>query len=448
MKTLRFISTFVMLALATVVTAGSMYVTASAAAQQGLTEFKVAPPKTAPLPNAPGTADMLPVPDLEAAIQRLDAALDKTQILSDRQHHVILDEKGGFRGRLSSLSNGDGGRISAANLKITLAHHGLEVSSTMTDANGRFSFTGLPEGVVAIWAEGENSLMLFSFVLSGQNTAVAGNADLLASQVELGMDSAVASGADIGTVKGLISPYMSTQDKRFASDVAAEDQEFNFGSGEVSTTLRHHQVRLQNDGSLNGEINILDERTGRHREVLDITVHFVRNGVRVASSEVSNDGSFSATGLGPGVHSVVAAGQDGVLVCSVDIVGTTYEDNPAKDAGGGQFTPVSTVASSLMLGGFSGSPVGPRNLGAFSGSSGRGGPGQTAMNSAPPAGSPYANGGGSGGGFGGGGSGGSGGGFGGGGGLGALLAGGIGGAIGYLVGDNKNNNDSPASPGI
>ena len=263
MKTLRFISTFVMLALATVVTAGSMYVTASAAAQQGLTEFKVAPQKTAPLPNAPGTADMLPVPDLEAAIQRLDAALDKTQILSDRQHQVILDEKGGFRGRLSSLSNGDGGRISAANLKITLAHHGLEVSSTMTDANGRFSFTGLPEGVVAIWAEGENSLMLFSFVLSGQNTAVAGNADLLASQVELGMDSAVASGADIGTVKGLISPYMSTQDKRFASDVAAEDQEFNFGSGEVSTTLRHHQVRLQNDGSLNGEINILDER--RHK---------------------------------------------------------------------------------------------------------------------------------------------------------------------------------------
>ena len=146
-------------------------------------------------------------------------------------------------GRLSSLSNVGGGKIPTANLKIILAHHGLEVSSTMTDADGRFSFTGLPEGVVAIWAEGENSFMLFSFVLFGQNTAVAENADLKASSVEFGMDSAVASGTDIAIVKGLVSPYLNTEDKRFASDVAAEDQEFNFGSYEISTTLRH-QNRL------------------------------------------------------------------------------------------------------------------------------------------------------------------------------------------------------------
>ena len=446
MKTLRFISTFFMLVLATVVTAGSIYVTASAAAQQESTEFKVAPPKTAPVQNVPGTADVVPVPDLEAAIERLDAALDKTQILSDRQHHVILDENGGFRGRLSSLGNADGGKTPAGNLKITLAHHGLEVSSTMTDADGRFSFTGLPEGVVAIWAEGENSLMLFSFVLFGNNTAVVENADLIASPVELGIDSAIVSGADISIVRGLISPYLNSVDKRFASDVAAEDQEFNFGSGKVSTTVRHHQVRLQNDGSLKGEVNILDERTGRQREVIDMTVYFVQNGVRAASSQVSNDGAFIATGLSSGVHSVVAVGQDGVLVCSVEIVGTSYnEDNRTEDVGGGEFTPVSTAAAVLMLGDFSGSPVGPGNLGAFFGSSGGGSPGQTAMNSAFPVGSPSASAGGvSGGGFGSGG--GGGGGFGGGGGLGALLAGGIAGAIGYAAGDN--NNDSPASPGI
>ncbi len=441
MKTLRFISTFAMLALATVVTAGSMYVTASAAAQQEQpAEFGDALVAPAPGQDTPAAPQVVPVPDVEAALEKLDAVLDKTQILRGSQNHIILDENGGFNGRLSSLRNSDGEQIPAADLSVMLAHHGSIVGSTTTDASGRFSFTGLPEGVVAIWAEGENSLVLFSFVLFGKNSAIPENAGLAAAQVELDMDSALASGADVMTVKELISPFMSMQDKRFANEVAADDQEFSFGSGDPSTTLRHRRVRLQNDGSLKGEFNILDERTGRHREVLDMTVHFVRNGVRVASSEVSNDGSFIATGLTPGVHSVVAVGQDGVLVCAVDLVGMNYEDNQAEGAGAGEFKPVSTVAAFL---GFSGSPVGPGNLGAFAGASG-GGPGQIAANAVPPVSAPNAMGGGTSGG--GGGFGGGGGGFGGGGGLGALLAGGIGGAIGYLLGDN--NNDPPASPGI
>ncbi|MBC7965737.1 MAG: hypothetical protein H7Z17_07395 [Fuerstia sp.] len=444
MKTLRFISTFAMLALATVVTAGSMYVTASAAAQQEATdEFNVAPVVPAPVQDTSAAAEVVPVPDVEAALEKLDAALDKTQILRGSQSHIILDENGGFNGRISSLRNADGEQVPVANLRVVLAHHGSTVGSTTTDASGRFTFTGLPEGVVAIWAEGENSLMLFSCVLFGKNSAIPENAGLAAAQVELDMDSAVAFGPDVMTVKELISPYMSMQDKRFANEVAAEDQEFSFGSGDPSTTLRHRRVRLQNDGSLKGEIHILDERTGRHREVLDLTAHFVRNGVRVASSEVSNDGSFVATGLTPGVHSVVAVGQDGVLVCGVDVVGMNYEDNQAEDAGAGEFKPVNAVAAFLD---FSGSPVGPGNLGAFSGSPG-GGPGG---GGAPVVGYPtYTNpggGGAPGGGGSGGGYGGGGGGFGGGGGLGALLAGGIGGAIGYLVG--QNNNDDPASPGI
>ena len=436
MKTFRFISTFVMLALATVVTVGSMYVTVTAAAQQESTESTVAPPEVAPVLNALGITDAVPVPGLEAAISGIDAALDKSMILRGSQSHVILDEDGGFKGRLSSLQNKDGEAVPAANLNVTLAQHGVVIGSTKSDAAGQFSFTGLPEGVVAIWAEGEDSLLLFSIVLFAQDTAIEENAALVAAQVEFDVDSAVAFGADIATVKELMSPSLQNEDKRFATEVAVKDQEFDFGTGELSTTVQRHRVRLQNDGRVKGEANIIDERTGRVRETLDMTVHFVKDGVNVASSEVAHDGSFIATGLSPGVHSIVAVGQDGIMVTAADLVGMNDEDNQAQGAGGGQFTPVSVVADSLT---FSGSPVGLGNLGAFSGSSGGGGPGQTAMNSAPPAGSPFANGGGSGGG-----------GFGGGGGLGALLAGGIGGAIGYLVGgnNNNNNNDSPVSPGI
>ena len=434
MKTLRFISTFVMLALATVVTAGSMYVTVNAAAQQEATDAAlapVAPAEAKPLQETPPATEV--VPGLEAAILGIEPALDKTQILRGRQNHVILDENGGFTGRLSSLRQSDGEQVPAANLKVVLAHHGAVVGSTTTDVSGRFSFTGLSDGVVAIWAESEDKLLLFSFVLFGKDSAIEENAGLVAAQIELDMDSAVAFAGDLATVRELMTPYLSIEDKRFAGELAVEEQDFSFGAGDSATTIHYRPVRLQKDGSLKGEINILDERNGRHREVLDMTVHFVANGVVAASSKVSHDGSFIATGLTPGVYSVVAVGQDGILVCAVEAVDPNHVDQQAQNAGPGEFIAASVVADSL---GFSGSPVGPMNLAAFYGSAGGGGgPG--------PGYPPNAN---SGSGGGGSGSGGGGGGAAGGGGLGALLAGGLGAAAGFAAG-NKNN-DAPASPGI
>lgn len=428
-----------MLGFAAVVTAGSLYVTASAAAQQESSGFDLGTAESTPVPDAP---------DLSTApVVGLNSPLDKAMILKNSQSHVILDENGGFSGRLSSLSSSNGQPIASANISIRLAQHGAIIGSTTTDAEGRFSFESMPEGVVAIWAEGESALMLFSFVLFGHNTTLPENAALKASELELDMDSVVASGADIAAVKELLSSQITSGDKRFVGEVTEEDQQFPFGGGELAVTLRHRRVSLQNDGTLRGEIGLLDERTGRLREILDLTVHFVRNGVRVASAEVSKSGGFIANGLAPGVHSVVVVGRDGIMVSSVDVVGTTYEGNTVEDAGVGEFTPVSKVANSLYLaGGFSGSPVGSGNGGAFGGGSGGSGNGSgQAGITGPVPGSPYANGGGFPGGTSGGGFGGGGGGFGGGGGLGALLAGGIGAGLGYLAGDRNKKASSPGN---
>ena len=362
MKSLRFISTFAMLALATVVTAGSMYVTVNAAGQQEDIGFDAA----ATAPNAVGAQDAGSIPDVAAAIENMDVALDKTQILQGQQNHVLLDHNGGFTGRLSSLNNTSGEPVSAANVSVRLAQHGAIIGSTTTDESGRFSFTSLPEGVVAVWAESADCLMMFSCVLFGEQTVIPENAGLIAAHLELGVDSAVTSGADIATVKELIYPYIGIEDKRFVKGASEADQEFGFSSGTPSTALQNSRVRLQDNGSVLGEMSVLDERTGRLREVLDLTVHFVRNGVRVTSSEVANNGSFTATGLTPGVYSVVAVGQDGVCVFSVDIVGITYEDNTVQNVGLGEFTPVNTVASSLKLAGsFGGAPVGASNFGSI-----------------------------------------------------------------------------------
>ena len=71
----------------------------------------------------------------------------------------------------------------------------------------------------------------------------------------------------------------------------------------------HHQIQLNADGELVGQINIMDSRTGRHREVVDLTLHVIHEGVQVAQSKVDGDGAFAISGLAPGVHSVVCRRQ-------------------------------------------------------------------------------------------------------------------------------------------
>ena len=56
------------------------------------------------------------------------------------------------------------------------------------------------------------------------------------------------------------------------------------GNGESGTAVSHHAVQLQADGSLAGHINLLDPNTGAHREVTDLTLHFIRRGELVAST--------------------------------------------------------------------------------------------------------------------------------------------------------------------
>ena len=218
---------------------------------------------------------------------------------------------------------------------------------------------------------------------------------------------------------------------RFTEDASAEDDSFPYGDGEKATSLAAQPVKLEADGSLKGTINVLDERTGRNREVLDLTVNFVRDGQLVHAAEVNNNGDFSATGLIPGLYSVVGTGRDGVFALGLEVLGSTQEVAKPGDA-----VPVFLPASS----GFSASPISLQNLNPNDISEltdntvnpDNGTPVAGAPPAPAPAGGMAGPGGGAGGGAG----------VGGGGGLGALIGAGIAGAIGFAIGKN----DDPASP--
>ena len=97
MKTIRFISTFAMLALATVVTAGSLYVTASAAAQQEVDSIAVAVQENIVPDENPLVNDVVVQEDPLSTLNAGPVAtLTPDQIVSDRSQSVLLDAEGGF----------------------------------------------------------------------------------------------------------------------------------------------------------------------------------------------------------------------------------------------------------------------------------------------------------------------------------------------------------------
>lgn len=401
--------------LALTVTAGAMFVTVNASTAQDATITDVAP-------VAVIDAEQPPVPQ---------PPVDPASVLHDRQHHVALDANGGFTGQLVSLSGG--GSAPADSMSVMVLRNGDVVASAVSDADGTFNVSGVGAGVVSVLATGQNGLLLFSVRLldEGNVFADATPVKLKSEALELGMRTAVVNAADVATIKGLIFGALPTGDDRFGSELTDLDHQYPQGGDIPSTTINHHPVQLQDDGTLTGQVNLLDPRSGHHRDVVDLTVHFVKDGQHVGATQVQPDGQFMMSGLALGRYSIATTGRDGILAMGIDIVGALA--NVEKDD---EFK-LTSIAQSLGL------AVSPSQPGDFNTKNAQ--PllgdspldGEYAGGDMPlPPGGPFAGTPGGGGGIGGGG-----GGVGGGGGLGALLGAAAAGAIGYAIG-----NDDAASP--
>ncbi|MEZ6126257.1 MAG: hypothetical protein R3C49_24280 [Planctomycetaceae bacterium] len=404
--------------LAVMATVGSMYVTANAAAQQ----------EADSLPGAP-TPEITAVSPQPVPV----ADVDPASVLHDRVNQVALSADGGFTGRLSLLSRPDGSPAPAIAMNVRIIQEGVDVASAITNPEGVFSVSGLSEGVAVVYGYSDQGMVLFSvrLVRQGALFADATPVSVPATEAAVSLTSAVVSGADLPAVRQMVFGNLQPQDRRFSQPVTEADSAYQFGEGEASTSVNSQEVQLRPDGALVGEVNLLDPRTGRYREVRDLMLHFFRDGQHVAATEVKADGSFRIAGLAPGVHSIVTTGSDGTLALGISIVGSLAQQQ--RDS---QYK-LTSVAQSLDL------AVSPANVLNFN----SGNAGQPSGPSAQPggeivmdapfgpgmAGGPF----GGPGGTSGSGSGGGGGGIGGGGGLGALLGAAAAGALGYALGRDR-----------
>jgi hypothetical protein len=422
MKSNQFFSGIALVGLAASVTAGSMYVSLSASSQQETPLGAEDVVLGAENPSA-----------LEGAAKSVNEPLAPDQVISSRSQDVVLDTSGSFAGRLFSLRSG-GVSDPAAEYTVKVIQGGSAVAEAKTDSAGRFAVTGLKPGVAGLLAFSDSGFLLFGVRLIATDEHHPADS-------EIDMESPVVAGGDLKVALRLISEGLSDGDKRFSSEATSEDELFPIGSGEPSTALAGHEVQLQADGSFIGVINMMDDRTGRLREVLDLRVYLLRDGKVVGTAEVENNGEFIVHGLSPGVHSLVGVGKDGTFAIGLDVVGSAA--NLAADA---STVPQYQPAAILLAAQLNVSPVGAGNFnngnaggltnGNVGGSPGAGGvPGAAGVAGTPAGGATGAAGGGGATGAGAGGGAGAGA---GGGALGGLVGAAIGAGVGYAVGQDNN----------
>ena len=340
MKSNQFFSGVALVGLAASVTAGSMYVSLSASSQQ---ETPVGAEDVVPNVENPTTAETA----VEDVAKSISQPLAPDQVIHSSSHDVVLDASGAFSGKLSTITSGTESTV-ASGITVKVVQGGSEVGKAITDEQGNFKISGLKPGVAALLAYGDDSFLLYGINLVPSDEEHPANN-------EIDVVSSMVSGPDVGIVRQLISAKLPKADLRFDQAAGDEDQKFPLGEGDVSTSVVGHRVQLQKDGRLRGAINLLDERTGRVREVLDLTIYFVREGKIAGKAEVENNGEFIVAGLVPGAHSLVGVGKDGTFALGIEIIGAEQE---VATAGSSHYRTVAVMAPQELS-------IAPANAGNF-----------------------------------------------------------------------------------
>lgn len=113
-----------------------------------------------------------------------------------------------------------------------------------------------------------------------------------------------------------------------ATTVSSQDDD------NLARRLRSFGLRLSSDGKLPGRITLIDPQTGERIIAEDVSVKFVQRGSIIQTVKPGLNGVFQASGIQPGIYSIIVAGKDGfmgfsarVLPAGNDLAEVTADDN-------------------------------------------------------------------------------------------------------------------------
>lgn len=268
--------------------------------------------------------------------------LPPEEILKNRSHEIVLDAQGAFVGRIFAITAE--GLAPASGMQVKLLTHGGLAAETQTDSTGRFSMSGLKRDVGGVVAIGPSGMVVYGVRMvdaTPENPA----------DKEVDVESAAVLAADVALAQRLMKSAIGARDLRFNGKLLVSEEQFPYGDGTIATSLSYDSVQIAADGKVYGQVNLLDERTGKYREILSMKVYFLKNGQAMGVARVSPNGSFAVAGIEPGVHSLVGVGRDGVFGMGIEVL-------PFKAAAAGDFRPVGLFLTAEVAI----APVGAQNL--------------------------------------------------------------------------------------
>ncbi len=326
MKWPRFLSSgLIALTMSVGVTAGSIYVTVSAAAGNSAAV------------SAVNESSIVGAPVSTSAT--IDAAFSDVSLKAD----------GSLTARFSGVSILSGKLEPAADVKVTLISVDGTRTTTSTDADGFCGFEELTPGLYTINAEGPQGKLSYGIRAVSGNLAVAEKrsgeqAVPVSIRMAPVLDSALTPARDANSLDNVINSVVVTpvEDTAAASGgTATETSSVAAGMRVTDTYLRHESIQLNLDGSLLGQLALLDPVSGNITPVKDLTVSFISDDEVVAITTVNPDGSFVQANLLPGIYSMVVVGRDAIGYIGIEVLGQVA---PANKPG----LPIPTSARSVV----------------------------------------------------------------------------------------------------
>ena len=252
-----------------------------------------------------------------------------------RSHIVRLGDDDAVRGKLTVLNESSGVREPIQNVKIKFVRKGEVKAELSPDADGSFVAMDLEDGVYSMIVAGEDGFLAWSVNVKPKLPDVAKmpkhmRAKFLRQDVkeELDVQAVAVPPTNFIPLKQLLTEYLPSED----STLYLDGEDFPEGmenpprDANPATSLKHHQIRLTEDGRLLGRIRRLQPDSGRDLKIRQLNV-FLLKGQEIASQEdVAPNGTFAFEDLEPGVYSLVAAGRDGFLAFSIDVLAARSAD--------------------------------------------------------------------------------------------------------------------------
>jgi hypothetical protein len=227
------------------------------------------------------------------------------------QQWVTPNVAGDIQGSVVGLSTGDKSPVS--DLPVFLVKDGQIEVKTRTNSEGGFTLPSVKPGSYSLVVRDANTIGAFSLqVVSSQD------GKLLGSDVEVRVVKPAAKVNEI-----LEEQSLPTYAMRASSSASMDSSD---PLGQSRTFAKSQAVKMDEFGMLTGRIGTSD----LDKDMSDMTVFVMKDGVQVAKSAVAKDGSYAIDGLKPGVYGFVAVGDSGFAAMSFELVKENTETVSSK----------------------------------------------------------------------------------------------------------------------